>query len=250
MDKLFRAKTLAATTNAEQLVWQALHQDYSSGFVADEEPPTAEKCGEIIERRLLNVGHWGPLENPQITINFGGFPHSVMQQVRTHRLLTMDVQSFRYTGAQIAELGDWLLGIEDGPDYKNEAVWAIDKLFYVRPVGKYSNRDGGSYEQTEILRKSQLLSMATAIKDYYYNTADGMPYEMARGLIPFDYRQNFVLSANPRMIMHLLDMRHKKDAQLECQQWAELLFREFKAWMPSVAGWYENKRLGKGKLAP
>lgn len=85
MDPLFRAKTLSATANPNQLIYQALHQDYSSDFAGDCKIPSEETCGEIIVDRLLRVGHFGPLEHGQITVNFGFFPHSVMQQVRTHR---------------------------------------------------------------------------------------------------------------------------------------------------------------------
>lgn len=156
--------------------------------------------------------------------------------------------SFRYTGDPIAELGRIVSQQIMGPEFDDHD--RLEKLFYVRPVGEYRNRDGGTYVQTDQTRNLQRYELFRQVQFYAKNREAGMPYEMARGYIAFDYRQHFVMSANTRTIMHLLDMRHKKDAQLECQQWAELLFREFKAWNPILAQWYEDNRLGKGRLAP
>lgn len=77
-----------------------------------------------------------------------------------------------------------------------------------------------------------------------------MSEEHARGLIPFDFRQHFHVSMNPRTFMHILDMRWKKDAQLECQMFAELAFQRFQEWVPEIAQWYLEGRAHKAKLAP
>jgi thymidylate synthase (FAD) len=77
-----------------------------------------------------------------------------------------------------------------------------------------------------------------------------MSEEHARGTIPFDVRQHFVLSCNVRSLMHLLDLRWKKDAQLEAQQFAELLFKQFEQWCPAIAQWYLENRAKKAKLSP
>jgi len=50
--------------------------------------------------------------------------------------------------------------------------------------------------------------------------------------------------------MHLLDLRWKADAQLECQQLCELIWPHFAAWVPNVAQWYEENRKGKARLSP
>ena len=54
-----------------------------------------KQAGELVIRNLLKGGrgHFGPLEHPQIVLNCGFFPHSTMQQIRTHRVgLSFDVQ--------------------------------------------------------------------------------------------------------------------------------------------------------------
>jgi thymidylate synthase ThyX len=45
--------------------------------------------------------------------------------------------------------------------------------------------------------------------------------------------------------MHLLDVRWKKDAQLEAQKFCELLYIHFEKWSPAVADWYKENRAKK-----
>ena len=96
MDR-FTVQVIAQTPNPQQAIYAAMHQDYAEAFVWDEREtfPSEEKCGEIIVKQLLagNRGHYGPLEHPQIVLNCGWFPHSTMQQIRTHRVgISFDVQ--------------------------------------------------------------------------------------------------------------------------------------------------------------
>ena len=135
----FRVDLIAATPNPQQCVYAGMHQDYCEGFVADDrsEWPDEHRAGEICVKRLLagERGHYGPLEHAQIVLNVGWFPHSVMQQARTHRVgVSFDVQSMRYTGDRIAKAADGELDIEE--------------VFYLRPVGDYSDRQGKKYPYT------------------------------------------------------------------------------------------------------
>jgi thymidylate synthase (FAD) len=93
----FCVDVIAATANPQQVVWAAMHQDYSEHYVWEsrEQWPDEQRCGELIVKHLLagERGHYGPIEHPQITFNVGYFPHSMMQQVRTHRVgVSFDVQ--------------------------------------------------------------------------------------------------------------------------------------------------------------
>jgi thymidylate synthase (FAD) len=47
-----------------------------------------------------------------------------------------------------------------------------------------------------------------------------------------------------------MDLRAKRDAQLEIQQLSELIWREVKLWVPELAEWYEQNRMFKARLAP
>jgi len=240
MDR-FTVAVLSQTPNPQQAIYAAMHQDYAEGFVWDDRDsfPSEERCGEIIVKQLLagNRGHYGPLEHPQIILNCGWFPHSTMQQIRTHRVgISFDVQSFRYTGSRITDV------VEGKRD--------VEEVFYLRPIGAYSDRQGKRYDYTPEQRQQDVAWCLTACHRYHERIAQGFSEEHARGLIPFDVRQHWVMSANVRSILHLLDLRWKADAQLEAQKLCELIWPHVEAWIPAVAQWYEDNRLKKARLAP
>jgi thymidylate synthase (FAD) len=474
----FCVDVIAATPNPQQVIWAAMHQDYSEHYVWDshEKWPDEERCGELIVKHLLagERGHYGPLEHPQITFNVGYFPHSMMQQVRTHRVgVSFDVQclaadteitfvntqgetnqklkkkigelydlwtngekairqrSIRgrngeppgeyrrdckkriskmrlrvlneetelfevghikdimssgiqpiyrvtlsdgktldctvnhrlFTSEGWQTMGDavglvtspdgsvvnmtkpcfvmcngmavagnglyrdkvWLqeqiakgllteeiakpilqpqnwqskpkplgnklrahpvkvvdieyLGEQMTYDLEVEGQWHnfvangmvvhnsfrytgqriinvaegkqdVEDVFYLRPVGKYTNRQGKRYFYSEEQRTEDLKWCLDACQHYKKRIEEGLAEEHARGIIPFDARQHFVLSCNVRSLMHLLDLRWKKDAQLEAQKLCELLFVHFEQWVPAVAQWYKENRAQKAKLSP
>lgn len=251
MDQKLRIEVVRQTHNPQQAIWVAMHQDYSEGFVMDEKKfPYEKESGDIVVKRLLkgHRGHYGCLEHPQIQVNVGGFPHSTMQQLRTHRICSFDVQSMRYTGKRVLRL------VEETNTTKisiDEKLSLIDEIFYTRPVGVYSSRDGNKYEYTEDHKKSDMLFCLTTAERYYKSVViNGYSEEHARGLLAFDFRQNFVLSCNMRALMHFLDLRWKADAQLEAQWFCDLLFEKFEIWSPEIAAWYKETRCKKARLSP
>jgi thymidylate synthase (FAD) len=216
-----------------------MHQDFSPDFVGNQSLLSEVKAGDAIVRHLLagDRGHYGPFEHPQITLACGYFPHSVTQQVRTHRTgITFDVQSFRWTGSQVVDVALGKRSIED--------------VFYLRPVGRYRNRDGSSFDYTSSERDRDLLFLREAVRVYQERFEAGMSEEQCRDILPAGYRQHFVMSCNARTLMHLLDMRAPANAQIECQWFCELLLEQFECWMPDVAAWYVAHRYKKSKLAP
>lgn len=144
--------------------------------------------------------------------------------------------SFRYTGNQFIDV---LAGKKD-----------IEEVFYLRPVGYYSDRQGKKYYYSPEQREADLQWCLEAAKRYQQDIEAGMSEEHARGKMPFDYRQHFVVSFNLRSFLHFCDLRNKKNAQLEIQKLCELMWPHFHDWVPAIADWYEDTRLGKAKLAP
>jgi thymidylate synthase (FAD) len=241
MDPLFRVDLIAATPNPQQCIYAAMHQDYSENYVYDDRAnwPDETRAGEICVQRLLvgDRGHYGPLEHPQITLNVGWFPHSVMQQARTHRVgVSFDVQSMRYTGERICRAANGDLDLEE--------------VFYLRPVGDYADRNGASYTYTPHARKLDLRYCCAAAERYRDLIAAGYAEEHARGMLPFDYRQHFVVSFSLRAMLHFLDLRAKADAQLEIRQLCDLMWPHLEAWAPEIAAWYKKTRLTRARLAP
>jgi thymidylate synthase (FAD) len=260
MDPFFKIDVITKTPNPQYAIRSAMAQDYSANPIypsvfaeADE-----KELGDYCVEKLLNNkrGHFGPLEHVGILFGVFFFPHSVMQQARTHRVgVSFDVQSFRYTGINIYDLGSryyhetrekWF------PNLKNvqEIGASAEKVFYLRQPGKYSDRGPNCYEYTKDQRTSDMRFLLESASRYYVRTKEGMPKEQARGMLPFDYRQHFYMSVNLRSAMHILDLRAKFDAQLEIRQMCELMVPHLSAWCPELMGWYKRDRLGKGLLAP
>jgi thymidylate synthase (FAD) len=239
VDKYFRIEKISCTPNPQLTCWLAMHQDYSSYPVMDTigKAPDETRAGELLVEKCLKFNHWGVTEHVSIAFNCIGFPHETAMQLRTHRVgISFDIQSFRYTSQSIL-------------DVASEKV-ALEEVFYLRPEGEYFSRTGDKYEYTKSLREEDAALINFACKNYARRFALGLSEEHARGLLPMCVRQHFVMSVNARSLMHILDMRMPKDAQLEARQFCELLLNKFKEWMPEVASFYEKKRLGKSKLAP
>ena len=240
MDPLFRVGVITQTPNVQTAVWAGMHQDYAEGFILDEPFPSESAAGEIAVKRLLagDRGHYGPLEHGQIVFACGYFPHSVMQQARTHRVgVSFDVQSLRYTGARVCAAARGELHLED--------------VFYLRPVGEYRDREGKRYEYSEWHRASDI-AVLRIVADHYTSRVEesGFAEEHARGLLAFDVRQHFVVSFSLRALLHFLDLRAKADAQQEIRWLCELMLPHLRTWAPEIAAWYETTRLGRARLAP
>lgn len=247
-DPRLRVETLAATACPNQVAWQAMHQDYSELSVLDElgKVPPEDEAGERCVKHLLkgDKAHYGCLEHPQITLAVAGFPHAVMQQARTHRVaVSFDVQSMRYTGQRFRYIDP------RDPNYAPD-LWHIEDIIFFRPEGVYIDRQGHRYEYTSEAREEDIDYCRIVANRYSNKLRQGYAEEHARSYLPFDFRQDFVVSFTMRSLMHMLDLRSKADAQLEIQAFAHLLFTQFKKWSPEISAWYESNRLGKARLAP
>lgn len=239
MDPFFRVEVLNRTEQPQTMCWRAMHQDYSENFVFDEVAPTEDAAGAIVVKRLLSGdrGHYGPLEHAQINFAVGWFPHSVMQQARTHRVgVSFDVQSGRYTGQRIIDV---CTGARD-----------VEEVFYLRPVGRYRDRQGHTYDYTEDQRRVDRIICIDSAARYKIAIDRGFAEEHARGIVPFDIRQHFVVSFSLRALLHFLDLRAKRDAQHEITQLCDLMWPHLQSWAPAIADWYAQTRLHKARLAP
>jgi thymidylate synthase (FAD) len=239
LDKNLEVVKLQCYPIPEQVIWQAGKGDYSEVPIHQVEVPNNQKCGEwVVEQLLANErGHWGPLEHPQITFSCAGFVHNVIVQARTHRIgTTWDVQSQRYTGKRVVKVASGELDVEE--------------VFYVRPVGFYTNRKGKKYEWTGEDRQDELQWIVGGCKRYAVKYDKGMCEEHIRDYLAQAIRQNFVVSFNLRSVLHFMDLRSKLDAQLEIQALCDSFAPELQKWTPSIWAYYEEKRLHKARLSP
>lgn len=149
---------------------------------------------------------------------------------------SFDVQSMRYTGQRICMAGGGFIDIEE--------------VFYLRPPGYYSDRSGKKYQYTEHQRGKDLEMCEQSALRYQELIEGGFAEEHARGILPFDYRQHFVVSFSLRAFLHFLDLRYKLDAQPEIQTLCYHMLPHLRNWTPAIAEWYEKTRLHKARLAP
>lgn len=275
MDKLINVKVLSKTQNPQIQCYADMHQCYGSNMVYEElfpenlsgfslenpsgfpienpvgfsdpmnpgKPLTEEVAGLRVVNRCLKQGHWGVIESPQISFSVGYFPHSVMQQARTHRIgVHFGVQSGRYTSENILKLAN--------TPTEDLNMGCVEKVFYLRPVGFYTDRKGCKYEYSGDERRGDLKYCYEASLRYADKISRGFSEEHARGLLPFDIRQHFTVTFNIRSLFHFLDMRSPKDAQLEIRWLCDLMWPHVKEWIPEISAHYEKTRWGKNKLAP
>lgn len=248
-DPYFRVEVLSKTERPNLLSYLAMHQDYSESNVADEMDKLSQlsesELGDRLVRNCIKFSHWGILEHPSITFNVIGFPHSVMVQARTHRVgISFDVQSQRYTGNRVVQLSKHLI------EGSGDCYEKIEEVFYLRPIGQYSDRLGIKYSYDEHDRNFDFEDVWRRIKRYNSKIQKGYAPEHARDLLPQNIRQDFVVTFNARSLLHFCDLRLPSDSQLEIRTLAEMLFEQFTKWMPEVSEWYEKNRARKNKLAP
>lgn len=143
--------------------------------------------------------------------------------------------SMRYTGDRIVKCASGEVDIEE--------------VFYLRPIGHYVDRQGHKYHYDEEWRARDLTICFLGASQYAHDIEKGMSEEHARGKLPFDFRQHFVVSMNMRSLGHLLTIRGKRDAQLEIQQMCQLMLPHYEAWAPEIYSWFFTKQWQKGRLA-
>ena len=156
--------------------------------------------------------------------------HNTMMQLRTHRVgCTFDYQSMRYTGKRISKVANHEIPPED--------------VFYVRPPGKYTDRQGKKYEWTQDMYDEQLAMCFSSAIDYDSLRQMGASEEHARSVLATGYLQHGLITGSSfRFWLHLLDVRAKADAQLEVRQVMQGIELEVHRWVPEVWTRYQQHR--------
>lgn len=240
-DPYFKVVSLA-NYHPSQTQYIATKTCYSEKFYPDHPHliPDAATCDEKLAELLLanKRGHWSPIEHGgPYSFAIGFYGHTVMQQLRTHRVgVSFSVQSGRYTGSRIEKAASGELNVEE--------------VFYVRQPGIYRDRTGHPYNYSLDMREEDLLECLRAAKYYSNRVEQGVSEEHARNCIPYAIRQHMVVTFNLRSLFHVIDLRAKADAELEIQDLSARLFTIASETQPSVVAWYEKNRYGKAILSP
>lgn len=260
MDRFFRVEIDkdGSSPAPQRACWRGMHVCMAEGFAYDDKVPVEAKAGEYTIKNAINHEHFSVFRPAYLVLHAQGFPHSVVSQITRHQDSAFLVQSMRYTGDRIANLGKKLIDLEvfnytDLDNHKDHVqlfneMWS---LFYYRNVGDfYTNRQGKKYVYSDRSYNSLIDKNINACVDYYLDMEEGMSEEHARDGLTYNFRQNFMIAGDLQAVFHLIDQRSKQDSQLEIRQFAELAMDKVKKFAPEFADWYMSKRYGKGRLAP
>ena len=194
-----------------------------------------------LEQRVTDVltkGHWSIAEQIPVFVTLGGIPHDVAMQFRTHRHLSCQVTSQRYTG-------DRLLAVNP---YSLPADW-IAEMFYLQPPGRYDSRNG-VYEITREQYAEADQAVRNGVEVFQLLVRAGQPEETARRFLPQGIRQNCVLGGNLRSLLHVCSVRTMLDAQLDCRLVAEEIVAQLTQQLPTIMAAWAPKYHRRNRLAP
>ena len=242
---------LEATEDPEDLACKAARNDYSNEFVGGQsleatmdtvDGDTLAEKKETLIGHLLDHGHFGPFEHPQITFAVKGVSRSCMAQITRHRHVSFDVQSMRYVAFD-----------EVDPEAVREGELVVTPPSATDPdwVGRNQKTDAVDEDAIEQRRKIFADTVQHAVESYQDLLDLGMPPEDARFVLPIGTKVNMVFSMNARMLMHVADMRAAADAQWEIRNMTEELLDIAADWCPiTFAHYEEHMKNRKNRLAP
>jgi len=242
---------LEATEDPEELICKAARNDYSADFVGGQslkatmetvDGETMAEKQETLIGHLLDHGHFGPFEHPQITFAVEGVSRSCMAQITRHRHVSFDVQSMRYVAFDDVDPAD----VREGemvviPPSATDPDW----------VGR--NQKSGDVDEAAVEERAEIFrdTVENAVESYQKLLDLGMPPEDARFVLPIGTKVNMVMSMNARMLMHVADMRAAADAQWEIRGLTEDLLDIAADWCPITFDHYESEMKNrKNRLAP
>ncbi|MFC7076492.1 FAD-dependent thymidylate synthase [Haloarcula halophila] len=242
---------LEATSDPEELVCKAARNDYSGEFVGGQpfdatmetvEGADMEEKKETLIGHLLEHGHFGPFEHPQITFAVKGVSRSCMAQITRHRHVSFDVQSMRYVAFDDID-----------PAKVREGELVVTPPSATDPDWVGRNQKTGDIDEETVERRTEVFNdtIEHAVESYQELLDLGMPPEDARFVLPIGTKVNIVMSMNARMLMHVADMRAAADAQWEIRNLTEDLLDIAADWCPiTFAHYEEHMKNRKNRLAP
>ena len=242
---------LEATEDPEDTVCKAARNDYSAEFVGGQslaatmetvEGDSIEDKKETLIGHLLDHGHYGPFEHPQITFAVKGVSRSCMAQITRHRHVSFDVQSMRYVAFDDVD-----------PEDVREGEMVVVPPSATDPDWVGRNQSKGDVSEEEVEQRAEIFrdTVANAVESYQDLLDLGMPPEDARFVLPIGTKVNMVMSMNARMLMHVADMRAAADAQWEIRGLTEDLLDIAADWCPITFDYYEREMKNrKNRLAP
>jgi thymidylate synthase (FAD) len=241
-----------------------VHADPGQAYELDNLVSLCQPCHIFLHQHNLEASFAAALQPGRNAESWSAKPRPQGRKLRAHPLTVTNVE---YLGEQITydlEVEEpWHnfvangLVVHNSMRYTGERICRaaraeleLEEVFYLRPVGDYSDRQGKKYHYSIEQRAIDLDLCRAAAERYRDLLTAGFAEEHARGILPFDYRQHFVVSFSLRAFLHFLDLRAKLDAQEEIRALCDLMWPHLQAWAPEIAAWYQKSRLHKARLAP
>ena len=158
-----------------------------------------QRAGEICVKRLLagERGHYGPMEHAQIVLNVGWFP-AFGDAAGTHT-----------PGWASASTCNRCVTPASASVELRMEILISKRCSICGPIGDYSDRQGKKYQPTpKWTTAAGPRSLQAAPRSATAICCEaGFAEEHARGILPFDYRQHFVVSFSLRAFLHFMDLR-------------------------------------------
>lgn len=256
-----KVEVIESTPDPEEVACRAARNDYMEEYGADKafEEVMAGVDGDNIEEKketlihhLLNHGHFGPFEHPQITFHVKGVSRSLMAQLTRHRHASFDVQSMRYVNFEDADPapGETVVTI---PELDNSEIHGRNAEFADFVKEDLEDDNTTTTEETIANLRNTIYrqSIVRSFSDYKQLIDYGVAPENARMVLPIGTKVNIVFSVNARMLMHIADMRAAADAQWEIREMTEEVLELAEDWMPETFKYYdEEMKHRKNRLAP
>lgn len=229
--------------NIQRSCWKGAHRTIDPTNWLNHDISTERAGNGIIKHQLAgNRGHYSSLCFGFVKLEIIGFPHAIHDQFVRHRDSAFNDMAFLVATNRL----DNNLFIEVAEGKKE-----IEEVFYHRPIGEYTSRDGSKFIVRKCDRERFFEDALKKCETYRYLVVDqGWSGEVARDTLLYGFRQNFTMAGTLEAFWHCLDQRSKKNAQLEALWLADMIDLELGLLVPELQKWYRDHRFGKALLAP
>lgn len=238
---------LEATKNPEELACKAARNDYGADVINEDFDEIMGNVGEEslqegkekLLKKLIDRGHFGVFEHPNMTFAINGVSRALMAQITRHRHVSFDIMSMRYVEV-------------DEPNVRE-----FPEIDTANPTGRNAEFSGDTRKELtddEIAEERRRVFEEAIEKSYdsYNELIDlGVAPEHARFALPIGTKVNIVMTLNLRALLHIADMRAQGDAQKEIRDMTEELLERASDWSPFVVDYYrEQLQNRKNRLSP
>lgn len=157
---------------------------YQSEDKSDMDPSTREDLDRKLIAKLINNGHWSPLEHSSVTVRFIT-DIGVANELTRHRLASFSQESTRYCNYSKGKFGS--------------------ELTFVRPSQLHKDLTPEAWDiWTNAMTYAEEMYMAMLDKGY--------SPQIARAVLPKSLKTELIVTANLREWYHILDLRTSRAA--------------------------------------